>query len=248
MAGAAHALNSWVHAHFGTWIVFTGLTLGGLFTLGVYSFLYRENKVSRICEHIFLGVSGALGVVVVWEQTLLPKWWKPFVGAFTGDYRPLGAFGHIIVGAMAILLGACWYFIFSRKYLWLARLVMGIVIGATSGLAFKKYFGAQFPQITSSVKLSFYAMKTDPITGRTALNLAASINNLIFIAILLSVMVYFFFSFEQRHFAIRGMSRFGRWCLMITFGAYFGNTVMARMALFIERFQFVTEKWIGRMF
>jgi MFS family permease len=226
------------------WWEFVGLTLGALLTLGVYSFLYRENKISRICEHIFLGVSGALAIVVTWEQTLLPKWWQPMYRGFAelGGHNVVGSIGPIVAGLLAVMLGACWYFIFSRKYMWLARLVMGVVIGATAGLSFKLIFEAQMPQITESARRSLYAVKPDP-AGIAHFNAVATINNIVFIAILLSVMVYFFFSFEQKHIGIRGVSKFGRWCLMITFGTYFGNTVMARMSLFIERFQFLTEKW-----
>ena len=230
-----------------SWWQFVGISIGGLLTFGVYSFLYRENKISRICEHMFLGVSGALGIVSVWEQTLVPLWWKPMVGGFIGvAHRHGSAPGNIanaFFGVLAILLGACWYFIFSRKYLWLARLVMGILIGTTAGLAFKLIFEAQMPQIAQSVTRSLYAVPQDPLTGRFAFSPMQTVNNIVFIGVLLSVMVYFFFSFEQKNVAIRGMSRFGRWCLMITFGTYFGNTVMARMALFIERFQFITVKW-----
>ena len=226
------------------WWDFIGLTLGALLTLGVFSFLYRENKISRICEHIFLGVSGALAIVVVWEQVLLLKWWQPMYKGFAGlgSHRTLASVGLIVAGLLAIMLGACWYFIFSRKYMWLARLVMGVVIGATAGLSFKLTFEAQMPQITESVKRSLYAVKPDG-AGIQRFDPSSTINNIVFVAILLSVMVYFFFSFEQKSTAVRGVSRFGRWCLMITFGTYFGNTVMARMSLFIERFQFLTEKW-----
>jgi hypothetical protein len=229
-----------------TWWQFIGLTLGAFFTFGVYSFLYRENRISRICEHIFLGTFGALSIATTWEQMLMPKWWIPMLNGFQGlaaGRHVWSSIGHIVIGLLAIMLGACWYFIFSRKHLWLARLVMGIVMGATAGLAFKLIFEAQMPQITQSVTRSLYAVPKDPRTGLYAFSLTQTINNIVFVAILLSVMVYFFFSFEQKNIAVRGMSRFGRWCLMITFGTYFGNTVMARMSLFIERFQFVTEKW-----
>ena len=32
--------------------------------------------------------------------------------------------------------------------------------------------------------------------------------------------------------------------MMITFGAFFGSTVMARMALLIDRLQFLTRDWV----
>ena len=39
-------------------------------------------------------------------------------------------------------------------------------------------------------------------------------------------------------------SRFGIWVLMVTFGAGFGYTVMARISLLVGRFRFLFGDWI----
>jgi hypothetical protein len=201
-----------------------------------------------------MAIAGSIGVVMAWEEVLRPNWWVPLWNGMSRLAHGPGhsqlsagdAAGSVIVGLSAFALGTFWYFISSRKYLWLARLVMGIVIGATSGLAFKMYLGAQMPQIISSVK-SFYV--TEALSGgATVVRVPQSVNNFIFVAVLMCVMTYFFFAFEQKTKTVRGLAKGGRWFLMITFGAYFGNTVMARMALFIERFQFLHEKWLAPLF
>jgi hypothetical protein len=56
-------------------------------------------------------------------------------------------------------------------------------------------------------------------------------------------LVYFFFS-KAHTGAIGGMAKFGIWILMIGFGASFGYTVMARVSLFINRMQFLDQRWI----
>jgi hypothetical protein len=56
-------------------------------------------------------------------------------------------------------------------------------------------------------------------------------------------MTYFFFSFEHNRPGIRQASALGRWLMMVTFGAFFGSTVMARMALLIDRLQFMIHDW-----
>lgn len=233
---------------------YIGVFLGAICTLGIYSFLYRENRFYRVFEHLFMAIAGSIMVVMAWEQILRPKWWIPMVEGFArlvgspaqADVTLGQGAGKVLIGVSAFALGTFWYFISSRKYLWLARLVMGIVIGATSGLAFKMYLGAQMPQIISSVK-SFYVTET-LAGGATVVRVPQSINNFVFVAVLMCVMTYFFFAFEQKSKTIRGLAGGGRWFLMITFGAYFGNTVMARMALFIERFQFLHEKWLAPLF
>jgi hypothetical protein len=59
----------------------------------------------------------------------------------------------------------------------------------------------------------------------------------------LSCLVYFFFSVEHRGI-VGGISRLGIWFLMITFGAGFGYTVMGRIALLSDRFEFLFYDWL----
>jgi hypothetical protein len=61
---------------------------------------------------------------------------------------------------------------------------------------------------------------------------------------LVSVMTYFFFSFEHRSRPVRRTADLGRWLMMIAFGAMFGSTVMARLSLFIGRLWFLFAEWI----
>ncbi|MGB9620785.1 MAG: hypothetical protein ACPL7K_10255, partial [Armatimonadota bacterium] len=49
--------------------------------------------------------------------------------------------------------------------------------------------------------------------------------------------------FEHKTALVRGSAKAGRWLLMISFGAFFGNTVMTRMAVFLERLQFLVGDW-----
>jgi len=73
---------------------------------------------------------------------------------------------------------------------------------------------------------------------------SAALNNILFVLILASVMTYFFFSFEQKGKFIPTVSKFGRYTLMIAFGALFGSTIMARMSLLIGRMYFLIHDFI----
>lgn len=66
----------------------------------------------------------------------------------------------------------------------------------------------------------------------------------IFAFTLICVMTYFLFSFEHDKPGIYQASMAGRWLMMLCFGAFFGSTIMARMALLVERLQFLIEKFI----
>jgi len=75
-------------------------------------------------------------------------------------------------------------------------------------------------------------------------DIARGVNNLIFMIVLVTVMSYFFFSFEQKSRAIRNSAQFGRWVMMVAFGAIFGTTIMARMALLFDRMYYIFGDWL----
>ena len=52
----------------------TGLIIGLLLTLLIYSYLIGDNPLYRISVHLLVGVSAAYAVVVVVRQLLLPIW------------------------------------------------------------------------------------------------------------------------------------------------------------------------------
>jgi hypothetical protein len=58
------------------------------------------------------------------------------------------------------------------------------------------------------------------------------------------VLCYFFFSAEHKG-AVGAVARLGTVFLMVSFGASFGYTVMARESLVIGRFQFLLGDWLG---
>ena len=66
------------------------------------------------------------------------------------------------------------------------------------------------------------------------------ISSLILVIGTISSLIYFFFS--KRHDGLIGkISKIGIWTLMISFGAAFGYTVMARISLLIGRFDKLIE-------
>lgn len=203
--------------------------LGVLTTLGIYSILYKENKVFRFFEHLYLGLAGGYAIAANWNDVLKPNWWEPMMTDSAKNWW------------MASLLpaGALFYFIYSKKHGWMARLIFGLFIGLAAGTTFQGFAGDYWPKLqtaaTKTIWVDAAKVKADYPIGAYA----TALNNLLFLAILAAVMVYFFFSFEQKKPAVKGISRFGRYAMMIAFGAMFGNTIMARMALLIGRIYFL---------
>lgn len=202
----------------------------GVATLAMYSFLIKENPVFRFFEHLFIGIAAGLGPVLAVKEFLWPKIFAPMFGAdlitcpdgtVIEPYNPL-----TLLYLIPFFFGLLYYFIYSRKFGWLAKIVIGFSLGAGSGLAFKGFFAEMIPQLASSFK---------PLTN---------ISNIVFVFTLISVMYYFFFTFRgDSSRSGKVISTSGRYLMMICFGAFFGSTVMARMALLVERLQFLIQDW-----
>jgi hypothetical protein len=131
--------------------------------------------------------------------------------------------------AFALIIGLMFYTVFSRRFAWMSRLSLSIMMGFGAGYTFKGFIFEVVPHIQKSFKPIFVGLDAWKV----------GVNNAVFVAVLLCVMIYFFFSIEHRYLLIREPARLGRWLLMLTFGIVFGNTVMGRFSLFISRLDFL---------
>lgn len=203
---------------------------GAICTLAIYTFLYRENVVYRLFEHFYLGLAVGYGLFLVVSEILIPKWWVPM----WNEGRWWWAF--------ALTGGAMFYFVYSQKHNWISRLAFGAVMGLAVGWMFQDFAGANFPKIAASLKP---VIPHAPVGDNPGLTVSAAVNNAIFLFVLLTVMSYFFFSFDyEKHKRAARAAQIGRWMLMLGFGAMFGATVMARMSLLIGRLWFLLHDWL----
>lgn len=227
----------------GFWQLLTVLT-GGVSTLAIFSFLIKENSFYRFFEHLFVGIAAGLGLVISVKNFLWPKVLVPLLGldivaypdgTFSKEYSTLN-----LLFLAPMLFGLLYYFIYSKRYSWLAKLVIGFSLGMSGGIAFKGFFNEMVPQVVGTFK---------PLVVFTeqGFDLLQSLENIFFVGTLLSVMYYFFFSIKLEAAAFKRVSTAGRWLMMVSFGAFFGSTVMARMALLVERLQFLIDDWFAAL-
>jgi hypothetical protein len=206
--------------------------VGAIGTLALFSLIYRENRLYRLFEHLFIGLAAGYTIKAVWTETLLPQWWVPMTQE--GRWPWVFALGG----------GALFYTIFTKKFNWMSRISIGVLLGFAAGQSFQATANVYIPQIRGSMKPLWVRQDMLP-QGSLVTPLGQSLSNILFVIIIISVMTYFFFSFEQRNKALRTTARTGRLFLMFAFGAIFGSTVMARMALLIDRVWFLMNKWLG---
>ena len=226
---------------------------GVVATIGLYSVLYRENKLFRFFEHVFLGLAVGYALVAMWTEVLYDNWWLKLTGAHdaaTGHMTQVGYWPYITL----LPIGFCGYLVFSKKYNWMSRIPIGVILGLWAGQQIQIWFTQYGGQIANSMRPivpstteHFFKPATSGLTGPglAAINNTTypsqAIDNVIFLVTLLSVMSYFLFSFEIKSKIIARSQTTGRWLLMIGFGAIFGSTVMMRFALLIDRMSFI---WI----
>jgi hypothetical protein len=233
---------------------FWKLSLGVVATVGLYSVLYRENKFYRFWEHVFLGLAGGWAVVTIWSETLYDKWWLKMTGKVASGESPAtpGYWPWVFLG----VFGLMGYFVFSKKHNWISRIPIGIILGLWSGQQVEIWWRTYGPQIKESMKpvipTDFTPVFVPDTTGMSPEAAAAigtnlypseALTNLVFVFTMLAVLSYFLFSFEIKGGIMKGMTTSGRWLLMVGFGAIFGNTVMMRFSLLIDRMYFVWIEW-----
>jgi hypothetical protein len=192
-------------------------------TLFIFSFLYKDNPLFRLGEHLYVGISVGYSVVVVWYTVFIRLIWDEIVKS---NYEPF----------IPVVIGLLIWTRFIPKIAWLSRLAFAFVVGFGSGVT--------IPRTVSSTILKQIEDTVNPLVMMTAggislnLDLAnpqSGINTIVLLIGVVSVLFYFFFSVEHSG-AGYVAARTGVYFLMIGFGAAFGYTVMSRMSLLIGRF------------
>jgi hypothetical protein len=204
--------------------------IAAILTIGIFSFLWKDNPFYKFCEHLFVGVSVGYSIAVTWYNSVYPDLFNPLFMA------PLSkvSLGSKLLLIIPLILGLCYFARFIPKVSWLIRFPMAFVLGWASGVVIPAMLQ------TNVLKQMQGTFLTPGIFARWDTLLWAIIS---FVGVVCSVF-YFFFSREHKG-ALKVASQTGVVFLMVGFGASFGYTVMARMSLLIGRLQFILRDWLG---
>ncbi|MGE5179396.1 MAG: hypothetical protein ACM3PF_09910 [Bacteroidota bacterium] len=204
-----------------------GVWIGAFLTLGIFSFLYRDNPVYKFCEHLFVGISAGYWVVLTYYATIKPNLINPLF------FTPFALDRHLLLVIPLVLS----LFLFSRFFPrgdWLSRWSIAMVLGVYPALRITGFAQGDLVQQINGSILPFW------VSG----NPLASIDNILLVVGLLATLVFFFFSTEHKG-TIGGIAKIGVYFLMVSFGASYGYTVMARVSLLIGRVMFLLDNWLG---
>lgn len=205
-----------------------GVWVAAFFTLGILSFLYRDNPIYKFCEGVFIGISAGYWFVYAIHSTLVPKLIDPITGGHL-------SWGMWLYYGLAVLFGGMFLMRLIPGIGWVSRYPMAFIVGLTAGLS----------GIVYAVQTSILAqLEGTMVPLWTPGELIYSLSQVVMIVGVITTLIYFFFSKPHKG-ALGVASRVGIYFLMISFGASFGYTVMARISLLTGRLYFLLHDWIG---
>lgn len=201
----------------GAWMA-TGLTLF------IFSFLYKDNPLFKLAEHLYVGVSVGYTIVKTWDSVIVHLIYRPIV-----DQGEIGLLIPVAIGLLMLTR-------YVPKAAWMSRYAFAFIVGLGSGLAIPRTISSFIlKQIEDTVRPLLSMAGGEGLTfSMNLLNPASNLNAIIILIGVSSVLFYFFFSIEHSGPG-KVVARTGIIFLMIAFGAAFGYTVMARMSLLIGR-------------
>ncbi|MBU1628351.1 hypothetical protein KKB18_13360 [bacterium] len=202
-----------------------GIWIAATLTLFIYSFLYKDNPFYRFAESLYVGISFGYYIGLSWNWTIKKNLITPLFSDFSTHWY------LIIPGTLGLML----YTRYIPKIAWMSQISLAVYIGYFMGVQFiQKLHGEVLPQMSSTIL---------PINSFSL----QSLWNLIIVVGVFSVVIYFYFSSEHKG-PFKGISKLGIWFVMISFGAAFGYTVMARISLLMGRLMFLWYDWAIKAF
>ena len=222
-------------------------------TIGIFSYLYKDNPFYKIAEHLYVGISaGYLLSLGFWNQ-LQPNLFGRLFPAKQYDsdtitysiYNGLNFFfssifpeggidkGHDqhLIYLVPLTLGIMMLLSLVPSLSWMARWGIAYVVGMAAGL---RAYGYLNSNVIGQVK-GTAANILDFSLPIFSLSSSSIFNNLIIITGTITGLLYFYFSKEHKG-ALGAATKIGINFLMISFGASFGFAVMGRISLLVGRF------------
>ena len=208
-----------------------GIWVGAILTLLVFSYLLGDTLLFRLAQAVFVGVAigYALNVAVQW--ILIPRLFNQLVAPNPNwiYFVPLG------LGILLLLK-------VQTAWAWLGNISLAFLFGVGAALAIGGALtGALVPQVRATVVSLTFAQNWDTFLA----------NFLLAAGTLGALLSFRFVTNPQRvggralEFIARGWSYFGKWFILIAFGAIFADTAVSRVSILISRVYFLLHDWLG---
>lgn len=200
-----------------------GLWLGAFFTLSIFSFLYKDNPFYKFSEQVFVGLSAGYWLIYAIYNVLVPNLFAKLLNDFAGNWSLLIPFALGLMMLARIIPSAQW----------VSRYPIAIVVGTSAAIAMLR---ATQTNLISQMN----ATMINPFAFSSPVDVVGSI--LLIVGTLCGIYFFYFSKKQEGMFAVP--SKLGIWFLMVSFGASFGYTVMARISLLIGRLDYLLRDWL----
>lgn len=200
-----------------------GAWLAIFLTICILSFLYEDNPVYKLAEHIFLGVSIAIGVLEAWYGVFRPN---------LLDKLAAGNLLSVVPMVMIVML----FFKLSRTMDWVARIPIAFIVATFAGLNLTGEAKANLMSPMAASMPNLAELWQEHGLFDLSADGAGVLSGLILVLGITATLLHFYFSAAHNR-PLRAISRFAVIVLMLSFGASFGYTVMGRISLAIGRAQ-----------
>jgi hypothetical protein len=230
-----------------------GIWIAALLTLGIFSFLVRDNPFYKVVESILIGVSAAYWMLVAFWSTLVPDLFAKLApdivrATMLPGLAPSEHPGKdFLLALIPLALGIMLLWRLAPRGAWIAVWPLAVVIGTFAGMRLTASIEADFmAQIAATMKplVAYTSSSAEGAVVGSAFDLGGTLAGILGVVGVITVLVYFFFSLEHKG-VVGKTARVGVWFLMVTFGAAFGFTVMGRITLLVGRFDFLFNDWLG---
>ncbi len=191
-----------------------GVWVAALATLACFSYLYKDNPVWKFTEHAYVGMSAAYTVGNTFHVRIKPT--------IMDDLLTRGYWSYVI----PILIGLAIYTRFSPSLTWISRYPLSLWVGYGAGLTLSYSVPPMMGQVTG--------------TFRTL----TTVNDWIYWLGVVCTLMYFFFTVSRENPVVKYGASAGRWIIMIGLGASFGNTVIYRYNLMLQRMNMLFIEWL----
>ena len=206
----------------GALAVVAGTCLSIFLTFCILSFLYEDNPVYKLAEHLFMGIGIGVGTVEAYYGVFKPK----LIDRLLVEHRLWSLIPLVLLFMLFARL--------SRTHKDWARFPVAFIVAAFAGV---KLTGEASGRLIAQVKASMPDLPQlyeDHGIWNWEADGAGLFSGLVLVLGLCACLLYFYFS-ARHNKAMRGISRVGILILMLSFGASFGFTVMGRISLAIGR-------------
>ena len=125
-----------------------GVWVSALLTIAAYSFLWKENRLFRAVEHIFVGLGAGYGIAMGYSNIVSKAW------------NPITKEGKVYL-VIPVIMGVLLFGRFVKSMRWTARIPLAFIVGMGAAIALRGAVEQQFVKQIQATMMPLTRSGTD---------------------------------------------------------------------------------------